>query len=277
MRAKRQTLLTVPAARHDRGRTPDRSGDEPSTRGRVLVVDEHALTAAALRLALSERRWEVETSTGPTARHVLAHALRFQPHCVLLDIHLRNDVGSGIGLIEPFVSCGAHVVMLTAERRRTVLAECLEAGAAGWIGANAGLDEVDSTLDRVLSGGAIIGRTERADLLERLRLERLRTARAHAIFDTLTQREAHVLGALTDGLSAEEIAQEHFVALTTVRSQIRSVLQKLGVRSQLAAVAVASPHRDLLPHRGEAARERRRAHTAAAERERRPASVVHIA
>jgi len=53
-------------------------------------------------------------------------------------------------------------------------------------------------------------------------------------------REREVLAALVDGLSAEEIAETHYVALTTVRSQIRSVLQKLGVRSQLAAVAQAN-------------------------------------
>ncbi len=46
--------------------------------------------------------------------------------------------------------------------------------------------------------------------------------------------------ALVDGLSAEEIAETHFVAVTTVRSQVRGILQKLGVRSQLAAVATAN-------------------------------------
>jgi DNA-binding NarL/FixJ family response regulator len=56
----------------------------------------------------------------------------------------------------------------------------------------------------------------------------------------LTSREQRVLAGLVDGLSAEQIAEEHFVALTTVRSQIRSILQKLGVRSQLAAVAMAN-------------------------------------
>ena len=49
-----------------------------------------------------------------------------------------------------------------------------------------------------------------------------------------------MLGALVDGLSAEEIAEAHFVAVTTVRSQVRGILQKLGVRSQLAAVATAN-------------------------------------
>ncbi len=177
---------------------------------------------------------------------------------MLLDTQLRNGVGNGIKLIEPLAATGARVVMLTAERRRTVLAECLEAGAVGWIGVTTPLDEVDSTLGRVLSGGAIIGRTDRAELLEHLRLERARALRAQATFEQLTHREALVLAALTDGLSAEEIAREHFVALTTVRSQIRAVLQKLGVRSQLAAVALADTHRDLLPYASSAARDRRR-------------------
>ncbi len=43
-----------------------------------------------------------------------------------------------------------------------------------------------------------------------------------------------------DGMSAEEIAEADFVALTTIRSQIRAVLHKLGVCSQLAAVAKAN-------------------------------------
>lgn len=226
--------------------------------GRLLVVEEHAMLAKGLQLALTERRWAVETSSGPTADDVVDHARRFEPQCVLLDTHLRNGVGSGIDLIEPLAALGARVVMLTAERRRTVLAECLEAGAVGWIGVTTPLDEVDSTLGRVLSGEAIIGRTARAELLEHLRIERARSLRAQATFERLTHREALVLAALTDGLSAEEIAREHFVALTTVRSQIRAVLQKLGVRSQLAAVALADTHRELLPHESSAARDRRR-------------------
>lgn len=55
----------------------------------------------------------------------------------------------------------------------------------------------------------------------------------------LSPREQVVLGSMMCGLSAAEIAEEHFVAVTTVRSQIRSILTKLNVRSQLAAVALA--------------------------------------
>ena len=229
-----------------------------SASGRVLVVDEHAVVAAGLKLALSERSWNVETSDGPHAQDVIDHAQEFKPQCVLLDTQMRNGIGSGIELIRPLVATGSQVVMLTAERRRSVLAQCLEAGAAGWIGIGAGLDEVDSTLGLVIQGRPIIGRTTRAELLERLRTERAEALRAQATFDQLTQREALVLAAMMEGLNAEEIARSHFVAVTTVRSQIRSVLQKLGVRSQLAAVALADGHRGLLPCGAKTGRDRRR-------------------
>ena len=77
-------------------------------------------------------------------------------------------------------------------------------------------------------------------MLDELRIERASVRKSLSPFERLTTRESPVLSALIDGLSGEEIAEAHFVALTTVRSQIRSLLQKLGVRSQLAAVAHAN-------------------------------------
>ena len=60
----------------------------------------------------------------------------------------------------------------------------------------------------------------------------------------LTAGERRVLFYLTEGWAAQDIADELVVSLTTVRSHIRSVLRKLEVRSQLAAVAIANS-RDL--------------------------------
>jgi DNA-binding NarL/FixJ family response regulator len=108
-------------------------------------------------------------------------------------------------------------------------------------------------------------------LLERLRTDRAQMLRSKARFDQLTPREAGVLCALADGLSAEEIARHHHVALTTVRSQIRSVLQKLGVRTQLAAVAAADAHWWLLPPEARPERDRRRAKAAEGARDQRAA------
>ena len=208
--------------------------------GRVLVVEDHALVAIGLQLALSARGWDVSTVDGPTADAIVNEAEAFRPQVVLLDIGLGDEVGSGIDLIKPLRSTGAEVVMLTAETRPTVLAACLEAGAVGWISKGAFLDEVVACLDDVLDGESLIGRATREAMLDELRIERASLRRALSPFEQLTIREREVLAALVDGLSADEIADTQYVALTTVRSQIRSVLQKLGVRSQLAAVAHAN-------------------------------------
>ena len=208
--------------------------------GRVLIVEDHALVAVGLQLALTARGWTVEITDGPTAADVIEQARRFQPQCVLLDINLGDQVGSGIDLIAPLRTIGSEVVMLTAETRRIVLAACLEQGACGWIGKNAFLDQVVATITDVLDGTPLIGRAAREAMVDELRIERAGQRRALSPFERLTLRERCVLGALVDGMSAEEIAEAHFVALTTVRSQIRAVLQKLGVRSQLAAVAHAN-------------------------------------
>ena len=58
-------------------------------------------------------------------------------------------------------------------------------------------------------------------------------------FPVLTEREQVVLAELMEGHCADEIANAAFVSISTVRSQIKAILQKLGVNSQLAAVALA--------------------------------------
>lgn len=58
-------------------------------------------------------------------------------------------------------------------------------------------------------------------------------------FETMTMREKEVLGELIAGKSAQEMTVCLQVSMTTVRTHIRGVLTKLGVSSQIAAVAMA--------------------------------------
>ena len=80
---------------------------------------------------------------------------------------------------------------------------------------------------------------ERAAALIELRRRREEAECRLAPFEQLTGREQEVLAYLIEGVPADAIAQECVVSVATVRTQIRSVLQKLDVNSQLAAVAMA--------------------------------------
>jgi len=76
-------------------------------------------------------------------------------------------------------------------------------------------------------------------LMEALREHRREEVERWAPFASLTRKEGQVLALLMEGHAAEEIAASQSLAITTIRSQIRSILQKLGVSSQLAAAALA--------------------------------------
>jgi DNA-binding NarL/FixJ family response regulator len=207
---------------------------------RVLVVEDHPLVVTGLELALRARGWQIETATGPDANAIVGMAREFRPDCVLLDLHLGEWLGSGVTLIAPLRSTGAPVVMLTAETDPLLLASCVEAGAEGWIGKDAFLDEIVASIEDVMAGRPLIRVTAREVLLDDLRVRRDRLSRALTPFEQLTPRERVVLGCLAEGLSADEIATTRHVSLATVRSQVRAILQKLGVRSQLAAVAMVN-------------------------------------
>lgn len=215
---------------------------------RVLIVDDHALVAAVLRFALRQRGWSAETAAGLTADKVLQHARRFRPGCVLLDPP-PGPTTIGIQLIAPLRAIGAEMVILSADTEPAVLAAYLEAGAAGWISKHDALDEVEAVLTKLQEGVPLIGRGRREAILDELRRQRASRRQALSPFERLTTCERDMLAALVEGLSAEEIAATRYISVSTVRSHIRGVLRKLGVRSQLAAVAHAtragwSDHRD---------------------------------
>jgi DNA-binding NarL/FixJ family response regulator len=206
---------------------------------RILIIEDHRLVATGLQLALRARGWQVEVTNGPSIEAVLELSTTFQPDCVLLDLHL-GELGSGLDLIRPLREIASTVIMLTGETDRMVLARGIEAGADGWVSKDCRLDDLIDSVEDVLTGSTLVGCSSRQAMLDELRVHRSAQERVLSPLERLSRREQHVLGALVDGLSCEEIAVSQFVSVTTVRSQIRSILQKLGVRSQLAAVAMAN-------------------------------------
>ncbi len=205
---------------------------------RVLIVDDHRLVAVALSYALRAEGFEVEVAASPERKVVLDAVEVFRPGCVLLDLHLGSGM-NGLDLIGPLRQGGAQVLMLTSERDELVLAAGLEAGALGWLAKDADFESVGAAVKQATEGVPLLGRARSEELLCRLRDYRRRMSEAASPFERLSLREQVVLEGLMEGMSAEEIAEAETVSLATVRTQIRSMLQKLGVHSQLAAVAHA--------------------------------------
>ncbi len=207
--------------------------------GGVLIVEDHGLLADSLLYALRAEGLDADKISPVTADGILAAARRLSPTVVLLDLDLGGEIGSSVGLIPPLHELGAQVVMVTGITDRTRLAECLEAGATGLIDKATSFDQLVDSVREVADLGTIVPAAQRDMLLTELREQRKADQRRHEPFERLTPREREVLAALMDGKSASVLAEESFVSLATVRSQIRTILMKLNVNSQLTAVAMA--------------------------------------
>lgn len=206
---------------------------------RVLVVDDHALLADALCLELTDAGFVPHAVAGPSTTDVLDAAAAHRPQVVLLDLDLGEAVGSGRDLVADLTAQGAAVVVLTGSTDELAHAACLEAGAVGVVSKAEPFAHLCVCVAAAAEGQPLVPATRRAELLGRLREARAEERRRTEPFRRLTAREQAVLGGLMAGESAADIAAASYVSLATVRTQIRSILWKLGVRSQLEAVSLA--------------------------------------
>jgi two-component system nitrate/nitrite response regulator NarL len=213
--------------------------DAEGTRAaRVLIVEDHALLADGLAGALRREGVQVDIADAASYDSILDAARRIRPDVVLLDLML-GDVGLSVPVIGELRQLGASVLMLTGVTDPALLGLCVEAGALGLVSKGERFEVVLDTLLRAARHQSALHPAERDRVLRGLREHRTAERHRLAPFERLTARERMVLGALMEGASADEIAKSSFVSLATVRSQIRSILEKLSVHSQVAAVALA--------------------------------------
>jgi DNA-binding NarL/FixJ family response regulator len=206
---------------------------------RLLIVEDHQLLAGTLALALRQQGLEVQVAAGPSPEAVVELAGRLVPVLVLLDLDLGPPLGDGLDLVRPLIEAGARVVVVTGLTDRARLGACLDAGATGVLSKAHGFEPLLSAVQRAAAGEPVLDDDERRTLLAEARARRRSDAERLAPFAALSPREQAVLAALVAGESAETIAARSYVSLATVRSQIRAILTKLRVNSQLAAVALA--------------------------------------
>jgi len=129
---------------------------------------------------------------------------------------------------------GTPVVALSVGASAAAVAVCVEQGAVGLLHTDLLSQELARQATRRVSGNGGSSPNGYEELRGPGQLPSPYDALVH-----LTPSERRVLFHMMEGRSAAEIATTLVVSLTTVRSHIRSILRKLNVNSQLAAVALA--------------------------------------
>jgi DNA-binding NarL/FixJ family response regulator len=209
-----------------------------TARTRIVIVEDHRLLAETVGLALQVEGHDVAFGDLENELSLIGSVAPDAQTLVLLDLDL-GALGDATRLIPTFVQADAAVLMVTGVRERVRLAATLEAGAIGFLAKDAPFDELLDAIKRAALGEPVIDPNVRYQLLAELREHRSTERKLHAPFESLTNRERQVLAELAAGKSVEGIATEWVVSTATVRTQVRGILTKLDVNSQLAAVAKA--------------------------------------
>ena len=204
--------------------------------GGVLIIDDHLLLAESLAGLLRADGFLAEALLDHRPESVAHIVADRRPRVVLLDLDLGGGQ-SGLDLIPLITERGAAVVVVTGTSDELMPGRCLEAGAEAVVPKEAGPEVILDTLRTIAAGRAPLSHAARERALAEL--DRARQHAGVPGFAELTSSEAKTLAGLMAGHSAAAIAEIRYVSLNTVRTQIRAVLTKLEVSSQLEAVSLA--------------------------------------
>ncbi len=201
---------------------------------RVLIVDDHQVVRRGLRAYLSlESDIEVvgEAQDGESA---VAEFARVRPDITLLDLHMvpvdgvealrrirRNDEQARVIVLTSFIDA-AHVL------------PAMEAGAAGYLLKTSDPNEIAAAIRGAFAGRA----TYDAEAMQAM----AKGMRARATMSLLTERELDVLRLLARGKSNQEIGDELFIGLKTVKTHVSNILAKLEVTDRTQAAVYALTH-----------------------------------
>lgn len=201
----------------------------------IVIVEDHALLAETLAAALRQRG--LPATIADPLRVTGAGLIESRPDLVLLDL----DLGAGVDTLALIAELGTHaqpVLLLTGSTDRLAIARALEQGALGVAPKTVGFEALVAAVETARHDPGWFSADRDRRLVE-LGAARLHRRELDAPYRRLTEREQGTLGHLAAGRSVVEIAESWVVSEATVRTHVRGLLHKLGVRSQLAAVAQA--------------------------------------
>jgi DNA-binding NarL/FixJ family response regulator len=201
----------------------------------VVIADDEALVRSGLRLIVdSAPDIEVVGEAGDGANAV--HLVRdLEPDVVLMDVQM--PIADGIEATRRIALSGlpTQVLILTTFNRDDYLYRAMKAGASGYLLKSSPPEQLINAVRVVAGGDALLAPAITRRLIEDY-TNRPRPSTPPEEFNELTDREAEVLLLIAAGLSNSEIANELFVAESTIKSHINKILAKLDARDRVQLV-----------------------------------------
>ena len=208
---------------------------------KVLIVDDQSLVRAGFRMILdAEPDIEVVGEAADGLEAVLA-ARETEPDVILMDVRMPNVDGlEATRRLLDGREEGPRILILTTFDLDEYVYEALRAGASGFLLKDTPPEQLVEAIHVIAGGDALLSPV----VTRRVIAEFVRRPPAAALqpapgLDELTARELEILRLMARGLSNAEIAAELFVSETTVKTHVRHVLTKLGLRDRVQAAVYA--------------------------------------
>lgn len=202
----------------------------------VMLVDDHAVVRAGIRMLLESRANVSVIAEASSAEEALDIGLERDPDLIVTDLSM--DGLRGASVVEAFVERfpDALILVLSMVDSPADVRRAIDAGAKGYMLKGAAASELPDAIARVLNGEPYVQPALGA-LLASNGSDRATHADPVA---ALTRREREVLRLLALGHTNPEIAALLFLSPRTIESHRANIQRKLGVRSRADLVRAAA-------------------------------------
>lgn len=208
---------------------------------RVLLVDDHALIRRGMKGQFTLEPGFTVVGEASDGAEAIELTTQFEPDVVLMDIDM--PVMDGITATQRIKSnrVSTRVLALSAFDNDTQVTGMLAAGADGYCLKTIEWEQLVAVIQLIQTGGAYLDPQIAQKVARMLKpVEKAATvSESETQQQILSNREREILKLIAKGYSNQEIADQLYLSLGTVKSYVRMVLNKLSVDDRVQAAAYA--------------------------------------
>lgn len=203
----------------------------------VLLVDDHEMVRMGVSTYLSTQADIEVIGEAPNGKIGVDLALKLRPDIILMDLVM--DVMDGVEATKEIIDQWpeAKIIVVTSFLDDEKLYPVIEAGATSYLLKTSRASNIAEAIRGTHKGESILEPKVTGKMMTKMRAKE-----ATYPHDDLTEREYEVLLLMAGGKSNQEIADELFIALKTVKTHVSNILGKLGVTDRTQAVIYAFRH-----------------------------------
>lgn len=207
------------------------------TPARILLADDQAMVRTGFRMVLSPQRDLQVVGEAGDGQQAIELVRQLQPDLVVMDVRMPHVDGIAATREIVRLAPATKVLILTTFDLDEYVMDALNAGASGFLLKDASAPELLAAIRAVHRGDSVVAPAATRRLLQRVLP--LGQPRSHPSLDILSSREVEVLTHIAIGQSNTEIAEQLYLAESTVKTHINRILTKLKVRDRVQLVIYA--------------------------------------